>query len=98
MFFDFTPRSAGVLSEETAYLTFTSQSELDRFIQKGVDGLVLPTGELLSVRQVERLPGSSDQTEVEETRERKTKQLLREKRRLERAGEDEMNDLGGLFD
>lgn len=90
MFFDFAPSSAGTLSSETAYLTFTGQSELDKFVQ-AVDGLVLSTGEVLSTRHF-------DNHSQEEDGEQKAKQALREEKRLARAAQDEVDDLGGLFD
>jgi hypothetical protein len=96
-FFDFAPSYTGRISEEQAYLAFTDKDNLDRFIQHA-DGLVLPTGDTLSARQLK--PTDSPDTEAREAEEvgqRRQKQELREQQRIERSKQDGPEDLGSLF-
>lgn len=89
-FFRYSPQYAGVMSEVVAYLTLRSQDQLDNFTT-ATDGLTLPTGERLSVQAYHG-------TEVSESedRERKEKQDLRQRKKLERTG-SEVENLGSLF-
>ncbi|QYS97194.1 hypothetical protein H0G86_004425 [Trichoderma simmonsii] len=90
-FFDYSPQSAGIMSEEMAYLTFRSQDQMDQFVA-AIHGLALPTGEVLSVQgyfRENRLMESEDNG-------RKEKQELRRRKRLEGTA-SEVEDLGSLF-
>ncbi|PTB55027.1 hypothetical protein M431DRAFT_482191 [Trichoderma harzianum CBS 226.95] len=90
-FFDYSPQSAGIMSEEIAYLTFRSQDQMDQFVA-GIHGLVLPTGDILSVQGYSRANRSMES----EDDERKEKRELRQRKRLEGTA-SEVEDLGNLF-
>ncbi|KAL7799402.1 hypothetical protein V8C43DRAFT_302862 [Trichoderma afarasin] len=90
-FFNYSPQSAGIMSEEMAYLTFKGQEQMDQFVAD-IHGLALPTGEILSVHgyfQINALMESKDD-------ERKEKQELRRRKRLEGTA-NEVEDFGSLF-
>lgn len=90
-FFTYSPQSIGIVSESTAFITFKSKNQVDKFVTD-VHGLALPTGEILSVQL---FPQSTNLIE-RESREQKEKQELRERKRSERTG-SEVQDLGNLF-
>ncbi|KAM6476291.1 hypothetical protein HDV62DRAFT_402895 [Trichoderma sp. SZMC 28011] len=90
-FFNYSPQSAGITSEEVAYLTFRSQHQMDQFVAD-IDGLALPTGEILSVQEYFQENGLMES----EDGERKEKRELRRRKRLEGTA-SEMEDLGSLF-
>ncbi|KAL6813478.1 hypothetical protein GGI42DRAFT_176020 [Trichoderma sp. SZMC 28013] len=89
-FFNYSPQSAGIMSEEMAYLTFRSQDQMDQFVAT-IHGLALPTGEILSVQGYSKGIGL-----IESEDERKEKQELRRRKRLEETA-SEVEDSGSLF-
>jgi hypothetical protein len=91
-FFDFTPCRTGTISAELAYLTFTNQTDLNRFIQHA-DGHILSTGDILSAGQLK----PTDPRDSEEASQQRKKQELREQKRLERSLQNEQGDLGDIF-
>lgn len=91
-FSHFTPHCTGTISAELAYLTFTNQTDLNRFIQHA-DGHVLSTGDILSAGQLKH----TDSRDSEEASQRRKKQELREQKRIERSLQNEQGDLGDIF-
>lgn len=90
-FFNYSPQSAGIMSEETAYLKFRSQHQMDQFVAD-IHGVALPTGEILSVQGYSQAIRSIES----EDNERKEKQELRRRKRLEGTASD-VEDLESLF-
>lgn len=96
-FFDFAPSCTGTISTELAYLTFTSQIDLDRFIQHA-DGHVLSTGDILSAEQLK--PSDSRDSEdgiAKEASQQREKRELRQQKRIEGSAQDHQGDLGDIF-
>ncbi|KAL6786194.1 hypothetical protein J3E68DRAFT_421134 [Trichoderma sp. SZMC 28012] len=90
-FFNYSPQSTGIMSKETAYLTFKSQEQMNQFVT-AVHGQSLPTGEILSVQgRVQEQKATA-----KENSEKKEKQELRKGKKLARAG-SEVDDIGYLF-
>lgn len=69
-FFDLSPQSAGIISNDIAYVTFKSQDRMDQFITI-VHGSVLQTGEILSVEICSQGGGNGETEEGNEKRKRK---------------------------
>lgn len=90
-FFDYSPQFSGIISNEMAYLTFRSQEQLEQFIS-ATHGLVLDTGETLSVQVYYQ---EDDVTEVRKI-EQNEKRDLRERKRLG-STPSEVIELTGFF-
>ena len=88
-FFGYSPKSVGIISGEKAYVTFRSQEQVDQFIT-AVQGLMLPSGEVLQVQQEKMGTEGGDQ-------ERNKIRAQREAKRLELTRGD-VEDLGSIFD
>jgi hypothetical protein len=76
-FFDYSPKRAGLISQDTAFLTFSTEDEIQHFI-KATDGQSLPTGEVLTVQAYSQ-PNDIVGREMEV---RKSKRQLREAKKL----------------
>lgn len=93
-FFNYSPQFVGIMSQDLAYITFKSQNQMNQFII-AVHGLVLQTGEILSVETYSH--GDGTEEGLQENEERKKKRELRERRRLEATGSEVEEGLGNLF-
>ncbi|KAF4336875.1 hypothetical protein FBEOM_9255 [Fusarium beomiforme] len=94
-FFEFRPLGTGTKSKDMAFLTFRSKNALDHFIES-VDGMVLKTGEKLSVQRYIHI--ETETLEEKKLKEEKQDFRRRKKQDFYKDEFEELTDLFGRYD